>query len=135
MEQASNTVQQLYSAKYKYVLSTPENILNSAFNYVLKQDSYQKDDGQNVYVIVDECHWVVQWGLDFRRKYSEIHQLRCILPRSHFLWRITARQTQFQENYSILQDAELVLHRIWRNCYREIADVYQPIPCRLHRWG
>lgn len=68
---------------YSYILSTPENMLTPEFNNIFQQPLFQ-DDKRKIYIIVDECHCVVQWGNNFRPKYKEIYELRCSLSKSHF---------------------------------------------------
>jgi superfamily II DNA helicase RecQ len=83
-ENSSDSIKKLCAAKYRYILGTPENILTAEFMHVLQQPNYQATS-HITYIAVDECHCVVQWGYNFRPKYRDIYQLRCVLTHSHIL--------------------------------------------------
>lgn len=51
---------------------------------------YSSQDQNNIFLVIDECHCVVQWRENFRIKYKDIHQLRChqlrcLLPHFNFM--------------------------------------------------
>ena len=62
----------------------PETLLTPEFNYLFESSRYQ-DESNKIFVVIDECHCIVQWGVNFRTKYKDIHPLRCLLPQCNFL--------------------------------------------------
>ena len=64
----SESVKQLWEAKFSYILSIPETLLTPEFNYLFQLSRYQ-DESNKICVVVDECYCVVHWGANFRTKY------------------------------------------------------------------
>jgi len=97
LDQSSPVIRQLCMTGFPYILSTPENILTPEFNILFQQPIFQ-DDNRNIYIVVDECHCVVQWGYDFRPKYQQIYELRCTLTKSHYLAMTATASVVMQRN-------------------------------------
>ena len=59
--------------QYEFVFTSPEMALTDKFQACL--DKLHKN-GKFKFIIVDEAHCVEQWGEDFRKEYSMLHQLK-----------------------------------------------------------
>ena len=63
---------QRIDCQYEFVFTSPEMALNDKFQACL--DKLHKNRKLN-FIVVDEAHCVEQWGEDFRKEYSMLHQL------------------------------------------------------------
>ena len=64
--------------KYKIIFVSPEKLMNSTFQFRLKQFPLGL-------IAVDEAHCISQWGHDFRPSYLKINILRTTHPDAPFL--------------------------------------------------
>ncbi|TFY56011.1 hypothetical protein EVG20_g9099 [Dentipellis fragilis] len=71
---------EIVAGKYRIVLLSPEMLLSRRFiDNVLRQPAL----AARIYsVVIDEAHCISHWGVDFRKKYSQIGMIRVFLPRN-----------------------------------------------------
>lgn len=65
---------------YKLVYVSPERLLgreSRLWKLIIKDENFRR---LIRYIVVDEAHLVVDWGLNFRREYGNIGSLRAYLP-------------------------------------------------------
>lgn len=72
----------LIAADLLYLLGHPEQVLDKRMWPLYKSSIWQNSVK---YICIDECHCIVQWGTNFRKKYNEIGRLRSIFPSASFL--------------------------------------------------
>ncbi|KAH7921724.1 hypothetical protein BV22DRAFT_971914, partial [Leucogyrophana mollusca] len=69
---------ELKNHQYQAVFLGPEMCLeHEGFRALLKSPDYTKN---LIGVIVDEAHFISQWGGDFRTAYSKLAELRAYIP-------------------------------------------------------
>ena len=90
--QTDTTVKErVVKGEVQLVFITPENLItNKTFREMLLSPPYQKN---LVALVVDEAHCVKTWGDEFRKAFSQIGDLRSLLPSSVNVLALTATAT------------------------------------------
>ena len=90
--QTDTTVKErVVKGEVQLVFITPENLItNKTFREMLLSPPYQKS---LVALVVDEAHCVKTWGDEFRKAFSQIGDLRSLLPSSVNVLALTATAT------------------------------------------
>ena len=90
--QDGNVKELVLKGEIQLVFISPESlILNKTYRQMLLSDIYQQ---RLVGLVVDEAHCVKTWGDDFRTAFSEIGNLRSIVPNSVNILALTATATR-----------------------------------------
>ena len=75
-------VDDIKKAKYNFIYTTPESIVNnSTWKEILMSDYFQK---HCKVVVVDEAHCLIKWA-KFRNDYQKINEVSSLLPRATIL--------------------------------------------------
>lgn len=84
--------------KIQLVYITPENVIeNLKYRTMFQSPVYKK---HLVALVVDEAHCVKSWGEQFRKSFSQLGQLRSLLPTGVRVMALTATSTM--ETYNIV---------------------------------
>lgn len=70
-------------AQTDYLIGHPEHFLGENMWGAYNNSSLWED--RVLFIVVDECHCVQKWGKDFRKQWSNIHQLRAKFPGARVL--------------------------------------------------
>lgn len=96
-------MQELKAMSYQVILTSPEMALkNTRFNSLLMMPEYHK---RMIGIVVDEAHFISQWGGDFRPAYGELDKLRSFVPLN-----IPIYATSATMNASVLAEVRCILH-------------------------
>lgn len=96
-------VQNVVKKRYRVLLASPEMcFLSPDFSKLLRDPEWA---ASFMYVVIDECHCVTQWGKKFRTVYSDVNKLRSfVAPQIPFLvTSATLPPTSFTEICQLLE--------------------------------
>ncbi|KAL5022891.1 hypothetical protein ScPMuIL_002046 [Solemya velum] len=92
-----------------YIFCHPENIIGEKNIYtILSKKAYSS---KLVFIVVDEAHCVIQWGLEYRPIYREIKQLRSVLPHANILALTATLSLQGQkelQKYLLMRNTDII---------------------------
>jgi ATP-dependent DNA helicase RecQ len=78
----STSDDQFHNCRYTYIVGHPEQFVDKRAFAIFRQKSWQSNVTD---IVVDEAHCVVQWGVGFREKFTELCKLRSMFPTATIL--------------------------------------------------
>lgn len=73
----------LKRGNFKYLFCHPEQVLNNKnVNELFCSEVYQ---AKTVFIVIDEAHCILEWGVDFRPDFKKLFQLRALFPNCTML--------------------------------------------------